>query len=175
MSEKAIAVKSKVVAELQEKIEKSNVVLIADYLKFSVKDITILRKALRKEESELTVVKNSLLERALSGAGYDNLKEYLKGSTVLLLGYKDAVTPIKVFVKFIKDNDKGDIRAGIVDKGVFKKAELNEIAKLPSKDELIGKVVGGFKSPLFGLVNVLQGPIRKLVYALNEIKEKKGG
>ncbi|MFA6431936.1 MAG: 50S ribosomal protein L10 [Candidatus Margulisiibacteriota bacterium] len=175
MSEKAIAVKSKVVAELQEKIERSNVLLIADYLKFSVKDITLLRKALRKEESELTVVKNSLLERALAGAGFDTLKEFLKGSTVLLLGYKDAVTPIKVFAKFIKETEKGDIRAGIVEKGVFNKAQLNEMAKLPSKEILIGKVVGGFKAPLFGIVNVLQGPIRKLVYALNEIKEKKGG
>jgi large subunit ribosomal protein L10 len=103
------------------------------------------------------------------------IKSHLKGSTALLLGYQDAVTPLKVLVKFIKDNEKGAIRAGMVDKALFNDKELTEMSKLPSREVLIGKVVGGFKAPLYGLANVLSGPIRKLVYAMDAIKKQKGG
>ncbi|OGC33395.1 50S ribosomal protein L10, partial [candidate division WOR-1 bacterium RIFOXYB2_FULL_48_7] len=134
-----------------------------------------LRKNLRAENAELKVIKNTLIERAVKETGLDGLADSLKGPTILLLGYKDAVTPLKVLVKFIKDNEKGEIRQGVVDKNLYGKSDLGAIAKLPSKDVLIGKAVGGLKSPLYGLVNVLHGPIRKVVYALNAIKDKKGG
>ncbi|MFA5113575.1 MAG: 50S ribosomal protein L10 [Candidatus Margulisiibacteriota bacterium] len=175
MSEKAIAVKKKVVDELKEKISRATVMVVSDYHGYSVKQITELRKKLRPEGSELRIIKNTLIERAVDESGLGQIKEHLKGSTALLLGYKDAVAPLKVLVKFIKDNEKGSIRAGLVDKTLFNDKELNEMSKLPSREVLIGKVVGGFKSPLYGLANVLSGPIRKLVYAIDAIKKQKGG
>jgi large subunit ribosomal protein L10 len=75
----------------------------------------------------------------------------------------------------MKEFEKGAVRIGIVDKNVYEEKQLEELSKLPAKEVLIAKVIGGFQAPLYGLVNVLQGPIRKLVYALNEIKSKKGG
>jgi large subunit ribosomal protein L10 len=175
MSERAIAEKKQVVDELKEKIARATVLVVSDYHGYSVKQITELRKKLRPEESELRVIKNTLIERAMDESGLPGIKEHLKGSTALLLGYKDAVTPLKVLVKFIKDNEKGAIRAGVVDKVQFGAKELTEMSRLPSRETLIGKVVGGFKSPLYGLVNVLNGPARKLVYALDAIRKQKGG
>jgi large subunit ribosomal protein L10 len=174
MSEKAVAEKRKVVDDLKERISRARVMIISDYLGFSVKEVTDLRKKLRAEDSELKVIKNTLIERAVAESGYEELKEHLKGSTAVLLGYRDAVAPLKVLVKFIRDSDKGKIRAGVVENKVFGQSDLNAIAKLPSKEVLIAKVIGGLQAPIYGLVNVLQGPIRKLVYALNAIKDKKG-
>ncbi|MDD5594312.1 MAG: 50S ribosomal protein L10 [Candidatus Margulisbacteria bacterium] len=175
MSERAIAEKSKVVDELKEKIARSSVVVISDYLGFTVKDITDLRKKLRAEDSELRVVKNTLIERAVAGTDLDELKGHLKGATAVLLGYKDAVSPLKVLVKFLKDAEKGAIRVGVVDNKVFSQSDLTAMSKLPSREVLLAKVVGGLQSPIYGFVNVLQGPIRKLVYALEAVKNKKGG
>jgi len=175
MSEKAIAEKQKVVNNLKEKISRANVVLISDYLGMSVKEMTDLRKKLRAEEAELHVFKNTLIERAVTEAGYPQLKEHLKGSTAILLGYKDAVAPLKILVKFIKEAEKGAYRVGAVDKNIFDQKQLAELAKLPPRDVLIAKVVGGMQAPIYRLVNVLQGPIRKLVYVLDAVKAKKGG
>lgn len=175
MSERAIAAKSKVVEELKEKISRSNLMVVTDYLGYSVKQMTELRKKLRAENAEMNVIKNTLIERAVAGSGFDELKNHLKGPTVVVLGYKDTVTPLKVLVKFIKDAEKGAIRVGVIDKKVFSQGDLTAISKLPSREVLLARVVGGLQSPISGLVNVLQGPIRKLVYALDAIKAKKGG
>ena len=174
MSEQAIAEKSKVVAELKEKIARASVMVLADYLGLSVKEMTELRRKLRAEKSELAVIKNTLIERAVAESGLPEFKDHLKGPTVVMLGYADAVSPLKALVKFIKETEKGGLRIGVVDKQVFSRDDLAAISKLPPREVLLGKVVGGLKSPLYGLANVLNGPLRKLVYALNAIKDKQG-
>lgn len=175
MSERAIAEKITVVDELKDKISRARVMVISDYLKFTVKEITGLRKKLRAENSELRIIKNTLIERAFSETGFEQLSDHLKGPTALLLGYKDAVSPLKVLVKFLKDAEKGAIRAGMVLNSVFSEKDLNAMARLPSREVLLSKMIGGMQAPLYGLANVLQGPIRKLVYALEAIRGKKGG
>jgi len=172
-SEKALTVKKKVVDGLKEKIESAKVVVLSDYRGVTVSQITELRKALHAEESEYKIVKNTLLHRALEAAGYKDFKEHLLGPTAILLGYKEAVGPVKTLVEFIKDSEKGSMKVGIFDKAVIDTKALEEISKLPSREELLAKVVGGMQAPIYGLVNVLQGTIRKLVYALNAVKEQK--
>ncbi|MFA6169428.1 MAG: 50S ribosomal protein L10 [Candidatus Margulisiibacteriota bacterium] len=175
MSEKAIAQKKIVVDDLKDRITRASLVVITDYVGFTVKDLTGLRKKLRPSGGELKVLKNTLIHRAASECGYDGLEGNLKGSTALLLGYDDPIIPLKVMVDYFKEIEKGSMRAGIVSKTVFDEKQLKEIAKLPPREVLLAKVVGGLQSPISGLVNVLQGPIRKLVYALQAIKDKKGG
>lgn len=175
MSSKAIlAKKTKVVEGLTEKISSASVLLLTDYRGFSVKDLTDLRKKLRPTDSELKIVKNTLLKRALAAAGFAGLDDHLAGSTALLLGYKDPIGPLKALVSHIKEIEKGTVKAGLMEKVLIDGKGVIEISKLPSKEVLIAKVVGGFKAPLFGLANVLQGPMRKLVYVLSAIQDKKG-
>ena len=175
MSERAIAAKSKVVENIKENISRSKLLVLTDYLGFSVKEMTQLRRQLRAENSEVKVIKNTLVERAVKESGLGELEGHLKGPTAVILGYQDTVGPLKVLVKFLKDAEKGTIRIGVLDKKVFSQGDLTAISKLPSREVLLAKVVGSLQSPIVGLVNVLQGPIRKLVYALDAIKAKKGG
>lgn len=175
MSERAIAEKRKLVDEIKDKISRARVMVVSDYLGFTVKEITNLRKKLRGEDSEFRIIKNTLMERAVSEAGYPQLKDFFKGPTAVLLGYKNAVSPLKVLVKFIKEVEKGTLRAGVVEKTVLDPSALSEMAKLPSREILLARVVGGFQAPIYGLANVLQGMLRKLVYALDQIKTRKGG
>lgn len=175
MSERAIVEKRKLVDEIKDKISRARVMVVSDYLGFTVKEITSLRKKLRGEDSEFRVFKNTLMGKAVLEAGYPQLKDFFKGPTAVLLGYKDAVSPLKVLVKFIKEVEKGTLRAGVVEKTVFDPSALSEMAKLPSREILLARVVGGFQAPIYGLANVLQGTLRKLVYALDQIKTRKGG
>lgn len=174
-STKALARKKEVVDKLKEKIDLAKVIILSDYRGIPVNKITELRKKLFKDKSEYTVVKNSLLQRAFEAAGLSELNEHLTGPVGMLLGYEEPVAPLKSLVDFLDEIEKGEIKAGVFEKKVVNKAGLNEISKLPSREVLLAKVVGGMQAPIYGLVNVLQGNIRKLVYALNAIKEKKGG
>ena len=171
---KVIDRKKKVVDQLKEKIETSSVMVISDYRGVTVKQITELRSKLYQHESEFKVIKNTLMNRALAAAGHEALNEHLAGPVGILFGYKDPVEPLKALVEFIEDNEKGEIKAGIVEKTVIDKKGIESMSKLPGREVLIAKVVGGFQAPIAGLVNVLQGNLRNLVYALNAIKDKKG-
>jgi large subunit ribosomal protein L10 len=173
--EKVIAEKQKIVEDLRAKISRARVMVVSDYLGFTVKEITDLRRKLRAEDSEFKIVKNTLISRAVSEGGYEELKEYLKGSTALLLGYRDAISPLKVLIRHLKEVEKGGIRGGWVEGRFFRAEELQEISKLPAREALLSRMIGGFQAPIYGLVNVLSGPMRKLVYVLSAIKEKKGG
>lgn len=173
MNEKTLENKKKVVEELKEKIESASVLVLSDYRSVSVKEITKLRKTLYAEESEYKIYKNTMLQKAMEAAGFKELSEYLEGPTAVLFGYKDPVAPLKALVDFVKEVEKGEIKAGIIEKSFVDSKRILEVAKLPPKEVLLAKVVGGFQSPIYGFVNVLQGTIRKFVYALNAIVEKK--
>jgi len=172
---KLLVKKKQAVSTIKEKIDRAKVIILSDYRAVSVKEITQLRRKLREEESEYTIIKNTLLKRALEDAGFTGLDEHLSGPTAVLFGYKDPVSPLKALVDFIEEVEKGEIRVGVIEKTIVDKKGIASVSKLPPREVLIAKVVGGFKSPFYGLVNVLQGNIRKLVYALNAVKEKKGG
>jgi large subunit ribosomal protein L10 len=175
MPAKVTEAKKQKVQELKEKIESAKVMVLSDYRGFTVKQMTELRKKLRSQDSEYKVAKNTLLQKAAEAAGFSEFKEQLQGTTAILFGYKDPIGPVKTLVNFVKEIEKGEIKSGLVERAFVPSQGIQELAKLPAKEVLIAKVVGGLKSPLYGLANVLTGPMRKLVYALNAIKEKKGG
>jgi len=171
---KILKKKREVVDDLRKKIDSASVLAVSDYRGISVKQVTELRRKLRPEESEFRIIKNTLLRRAFESAGYEKLSEHLQGPIGLLLGYKDPVGPLKALVDFMEEAEKGEIKAGMVEKTLVDQKGIAELAKLPPKEVLIAKVVGGFQAPIYGLVNCLQGNLRNLVYALNAIREKKG-
>lgn len=166
--------KVKAVKEIKEKIESSNVIILSDYSGMTVNQITDLKRRLRKEDTIYVVVKNSLALRALSNDHKEKFEKFLKGPVAVAFGKADPVSPAKVLAKFIKETSRPVIKCGIVEGKFINEADFKVLAKMPSREELIAKAVGGIKAPLYGLVNVLSGPIRKLVYALSAIKDKKG-
>ncbi|NQT29736.1 MAG: 50S ribosomal protein L10 [Candidatus Saganbacteria bacterium] len=170
---KVIEKKKRVVDQLKEKIESASVLIVSNYRGITVKEITSLRRKLYAQDSEYKIIKNTLLKKALEASGLSELTEHLSGPTGLLLGYKDPVAPLKSLVEFIDEIEKGEVKIGVVEKTVVDNKSIADLAELPSREVLLAKIVGGLSSPLYGLVNVLQGNIRNLVYALSAVKDKK--
>ena len=166
--------KKEIITELKKRIEGSTVTILADYRGMTVKDITALKKKLYEKGAEFKVVKNSLSERAFVAEQFAALKSLLSGPVAILMGFEDPIGPIKVLAKFISENEKPMIKGGVFEGKITTVEEITAISKLPSKEELLAKVVFRVKSPLVGLVFVLKNTIAKLVYALQAVKDKKG-
>lgn len=157
---------------LQEKVSKAHSAAIIDYSGTTVSDMTKLRSEIKAAGGEVFVAKNTLIDLAF---GKGNLSESLEGMNAVVFSYQDAVSAIKSLFKFHKDTEKVAIKQGFVTEGskVLSAAEVKTLSEMPSKDQLIAKLMMILKSPATGMVNVLKGNQRNLVYALKAIAEKK--
>lgn len=165
--------KAAVVEEVKSKLSQSMAFVLADYRGLNVAEITQLRRQLREAGAELKVVKNTLTRIATRDLGLQGLDPYLEGPTAIVFTYGDPVAPAKVLTGFAKTKERFQLKAGILQGKVITPAEIKTLAELPSKEELVAKVMGGLKGPLYGLVNVLSGPIRNLVYVLEAVRREK--
>ena len=168
--------KEATVQNITDKLGRAKAVVFADYKGMTMSQLSDLRKTLRQINSEFSVTKNNLLELALKNSEFSTLNsEFLKGPVATLFAYDDEITPIKALVKALKDNAVGSVKFGFLGKDALDASRVNQLAALPSKDELRAKTVGVLVAPLQGMVSVLQGNLRNLVYALSEIQKKRGG
>lgn len=148
---------------LKTKIQQAKSIVFADASGLSVNLQRELRQQVKLAGGELVVVKNTLLKLAL------DTKDLLPGPTITLFAYEDEIAPLKALAEFAKSHDLPKIKAGFLAKEALSKEQVEQLAALPTKIELLAKTVGTLKSPLSGFVNVLQGNIRKLVYVLSAI------
>lgn len=147
--------------------------VLVDYKGISVDADTKLRVELRKAGVTYKVVKNTLMSRAIKDIGLEALEPVLKGTTALAVS-EDAVAPAKILCEYAKKSgDKFKIKAGFVEGRVIGVADVQALAELPPREQLIARALAGFNSPVSGFVNVLNGNLRGLVVALNAIAEKK--
>ncbi|SRR6056297_357900 len=166
--------KEKIVEELVKKIEKQKAMFFVEISGVKVNNINQLRSNLKKESSELKVVKKTLMEIALNKAGIKQVDpRELKGELAVVFGYQDLVTPAKIVYDFAEENESLEILGGFFEEKVREKEKVIQFAKLPSKDELLARLVGSINAPISNFVNVLQGNMRSLVYALDQIKVNK--
>jgi len=165
--------KTQAVSELKEKLSSASSAVLVDYRGLTVAEDTRLRTDLRGAGIQYKVVKNTLTKRAAGEVGIEGLDDYLEGPTAVAFGFDDPVAPAKILSKFAKDHKALEIKAGILEGKVLDLDQVKNLAELPSREELLAKVVGGFKGPLYGLVNVLQGNLRNLVYVMNAVREQK--
>ena len=119
------------------------------------------------------VVEKTLLKRALKEAGVDIDTDAFGGSVLTSVGLRDEVAPAKILSEFKKDREGIQFLGGILEGRLMDAASVTRLSKLPSKKELLDKVVGSLNAPASGFVNVLAGNLRGLVYTLNAIKESK--
>jgi len=166
--------KALVVAEIKEKFQNASGVVLADYRGLTVAQVTQLRTQLRQAGVEYRVLKNSLVRRAASEIGVEGLDSYLKGPTALAFS-TDPVAPAKVLMEFAKVNKLKTlkIKAGVLEGKVIGVEGVKALAELPSREVLLSMVLRGMQAPLAGMANVLQGPIRKMAYALEEVRKLK--
>ena len=153
--------KKAVVAELTEKIKGSVSGVVVCYQGITVGDDTALRVALRKANVEYHVYKNSISTRACEGAGYPGLNGYFEGMTALAISADDAVAPAKIIKEYADKIDSFTIKGGFVDGDVLTAAQVEELASIPPKPILVGKLMGSMMSPLYSLARVLQANIDK--------------
>lgn len=166
--------KEEQVKDLQDRISKTKALVFADYKGLTMEHLSDLRDKLREQQAEFTISKNSLLKRALPTA-YQLTDNDLEGPTGLLFAYDDEISPINTLVKVLKDSGLGKIKLGFLGQDLLDEAKILKLSTLSSKDELRGKTVGVLVAPLQGMVSVLQGNLRNLVYAISQIQKSKGG
>ena len=169
----SLETKKQLVAEVTEKFSGAKSVIITDYRGLTVGEITELRSRLRAQGVEYRVIKNTLLKIAAKDAGFEGVDEYFQGPTAVAYGLEDAVAPAQVLAKFIKDYKKLEIKGGILEGKAIGLDDVKALADLPPREILLGQVASVFQAPIAGLVNVLQGPIRKFGYALEEVRKLK--
>jgi large subunit ribosomal protein L10 len=166
------AKKERAVAELRERLGASQNLFLTDYTGLTVDEITKLRGELRKDGNTYSVVKNTLFSIA-AGDLAKQLESYLAGPTGIVFAGADPVAPAKVLKNFSDTTKKIGVKAAYIDGNVVGAAQVDALAKLPPKTELIAKLVGTLANPLRGLVTVLSGNQRGLVRVLDAIREQR--
>ena len=167
------AKKEAAIVELKDRISKSENLFFTSYAGLSVAAVSKLRDELRKDGSSYSIVKNTLFSIAAGDELAKKLEEFLAGPTGVVFAGKDPVSPAKALKTFSNENKALEIKAAYIDGHVVDAKQVNALAALPPKDELIAKMIGSLASPLRGLVTVLSGNQSGLVRVLNAVREQK--
>ncbi len=167
--------KFEVVKSLTEKLKGQKNIVLVDFFGIKGNESAAFRKAIKKDGIYYKVTKASLLKRAFENAGFKGVKEDTFEGPVGLAFGEEPVKLVKSFVNFKNENDERifKVKQGLIEGKWMSKEDIEKIAMLPSKEELLSKVVYLVQSPLSRLVTVLQKPERDLVIILSQIKDKK--
>jgi len=164
--------KEQIVKDLSEKVKAGKVMVFSDYAGTTVSKMKELRDELRKTGSSYKITKKKLIELAFKNAGIEVDMKSLEGQIGVAIGEADEVSAAKVLAQFSKKNKNFKILRGILENKVITDREVQALAALPSKEELLAKLVGSINAPVSGFVNVLAGNLRNLVGVLKAIAEK---
>ncbi len=167
------AKKVEIVNSLREKFNKAEAVFVTSFRGFKVAESNEIRKILRENGAEFKVAKNTLIKIASHQTPAEPVNDYIEGPTGLVIVYKDSVEVAKVLKRFLDTHPSLQIK-GIVIKGKGYKGEvINDLVKLPPKDVLLAQLLGTLQAPIGNFVGVLSAIIRKFLYLLKAIEEKK--
>lgn len=162
MSEATIAKKAEAVKNVNEMLMNAETAIVVDYRGLTVAEVTDLRKQLRDAGVKMMVIKNKILERAVKGTDYEDLKSTFVGPTAVAFSDEDAIAPAKILKKFADDHEALEIKGGFIEKKVQTLDKINEYATLPSREDLLSM-----------LASALQDPMRKIARAVKAVADKK--
>jgi large subunit ribosomal protein L10 len=163
------------VAELTEQIGKATNAFLIEFKGITVPQVTELRKQVRETGSDYVVVKNTLALIAVKDSPLTNLREAFSGPTAVAYNATDAVALAKALTKFAKDVPAVQFKGAMLNGQIVPASEIQNIANLPTREELVAKLLFLMQSPIRGLVTVLQGNIRNLAVVLDQIAQQKSG
>ena len=161
MSEAAIAKKAEVVKQTVELINNAESAIVVDYRGLTVAEVTDLRKQLRDAGVKMSVIKNKILDRAVEGTDYEDLRDTFVGPTAVAFSNEDQIAPAKILKNFADDHDALEIKGGFIEKSVKTLDEINEYASMPSREDLLSM-----------LASALQDPMRKIARAVKAVADK---
>lgn len=165
--------KEQVVADLHAKLERATAAILTDFKGMTVAEMTDLRNALAVEQVEYQVVKNTLMRLASEGTPVSSLDPLLKGTCAVVIGYGDPAVPAKVIKKFAKTNEKLQVKAGVLGPRMLNPTQVDALAELPPREELLAKLLGTLNAVPTSLVTVLSGVPRAFVGVLAAIQRQR--
>jgi large subunit ribosomal protein L10 len=165
--------KQKLVEQFQAELKDVPYAVLVDYRGLTVGQATELRSKVRETGSDYRVVKNTLGRLAVTGTPIDSLKDHFSGPTAVVTNSKEPVAMAKALVDFAKDVPNLEIKVACVDGNILQPDEVNELSKMPSRDELLAKLLYLMQYPIQGVATALNGIVRNLAVTLNQVAEKK--
>jgi large subunit ribosomal protein L10 len=164
--------KEESVAEMKERLQNCSVAIASQYQGITVEQVTQLRSKMRAQKVHFKVYKNTLATRALKELNLEEAAKYMDGPTIWAFS-KDPVAPAKILKEFSKDVDKVKVNGGILDGKPVDAAMLEKLADLPSREQLLGQLVGVLAAPLQNFVGVMSAVPRNFVGVLASLQRKK--
>ncbi len=161
--------KIRFVEEWAEEIQSVPYAVLVDYRGLTVAEATDLRTRIRNSNSRYRVVKNNLARRVIPGTGLESLDEHLHGPCAIAYNDHDPIVLAKTLVDFSKDNPSLEIRIGVVDGHLIEPPEIEQLSKIPGREELLSKMLYLMKYPIQGLASALNNIVRNLAVALNQV------
>jgi len=153
---KAIERKKEVVEEIKDKFNRATATVIVDYRGLDVEESTELRKQFREAGVDYKVYRNTLVRRAAQETGNEALIEDLNGPNAIAFGFDDPIAPAKIAKNFAKNHEKLELKVGVLEGEMYRGAQLEKIASIPSREELIAKLLGSLKAPVSNFAYVLK-------------------
>ena len=157
-------------ADINQKKDRAKSAVFVHYRGLTGNQLNQLRDEIKQAEGEILVTKNTLLRKAFAN---DQLNQALVGPTAVIFAYEDEIAPLKILTRFAKNAELPTLTGGFMDQRALSPEDVTQLSLLPGKLELQAKLVGSLNAPLFGMVNVLAGNIRNLIYALKAIEDNK--
>ena len=151
-----VELKQPIVAAIAEDVKDAQSVVIVDYRGLTVAQDTELRKQLREAGIIYKVCKNTMMKRAFEGTEFEGLAQYLEGPSAMAVCKDDATAAARILCKFAKDADKLEVKAGVVEGTVYDEAGVKALATIPSREELLSKLLGSIQSPIANFARVIK-------------------
>lgn len=166
------AEKEQSVETLSKEVQRSQAVLFVDYTGLTVEEVTNLRKKFRSQDIGFRVVKNTLMKRAIAGTPYEGASKVLKGTpTGVVMGFKDPVAAAKSLFEALKETEHLKVKGGIFENKAITAKEAEALSKMPSREELIGQILGMIMGPGRKVAAQIKNPAGRIVGAI-ETKSK---
>ena len=165
--------KQVVIDEIREKFERSQSVILLDYIGLTVEEVTDLRNKFRAANVEFKVLKNTMIHRAATEMQLEGLDPYLEGPTAAIFSYEDPTAGARIVLDFIQKTKKTEVKCGVIGSKTVDAKGVEALSKVPSKEILVAQLLGVMNGPARGLVTVLSGTARGLVTVLDAIKTRK--
>lgn len=151
-----VELKQPIVEAISEEIKDAQSVVLVDYRGLTVAQDTELRKQLREAGIIYKVYKNTMIKRAIEGTEFEGLTDCLEGPSAIAISKEDATAPARILCKFAKDAQKLELKGGVVEGNVYDVAGLTELSKIPSREELLSKLLGSMQSPITNFARVIK-------------------
>lgn len=162
------------VADLRDRLGRAPVVYLTDFTGLDVKSLTVLRQNLRAVGAEYMVVKNRLALRALDGTDFPDITEALSGPTGMVFGYEGVVEPAKALSDFAKDHeDRPAFKLGVLERKVLDAAQIDRLAKLPPREQLLSELAGALQAPMAALAGALEAKLQETSGLLEALRNER--